>query len=70
MDAPDDYKDVKLYRASSDLLAEITRRLGDLLTGLSDTKETSDHHPWVPDAQVQKLINLVSDTAGDGKVLC
>ena len=69
MDAPEDNRDIKLFRASADLLPEIARRLGNLLTGLLETKEPLDHQLWVPDSQVLKLIHLVSNTSGGRKVL-
>jgi hypothetical protein len=59
MDAPEDNRDIKLYRASADLLPEIVRRLGDLLTDISDSRKPPEHQLWVSDSQTQKLISLV-----------
>lgn len=70
MDAPDDNRDVKLYRASADLLPDILRRLNELLTTASDIEKSSDQQPWVPDSQIQKLISLVSNVLRWSKVFC
>lgn len=68
MDAPDDNKDIKLYRASVDLLSEISQQLSDLLIAASDTKEPPEHQLWVPDSQVRQLVNLVSNFFDDWKI--
>jgi hypothetical protein len=65
MDAPDDNRDIKLYRASVDLLPEISQRLGGLLTGIFGSREPPDHQLWVSDSQVQKLVILVSNFFDD-----
>jgi hypothetical protein len=70
MDAPDDNRDIKLYRASADLLPEIARRLSDLLTGISDCKKPPEDQLWIPDSQTQKVISLVRNDLSDLKVLC
>ncbi len=71
MDAPDDNRDIKLYRASADLLPEISRRLDELLTGISNAGNPPAHQPWIADSQTQKLISLVSNFPVDAsKILC
>lgn len=67
MDALDDNKDIKLYRASADLLPEITKRLDTLLVGCLDAKEAPGHQIWVADSEIQKLISLVSNFPGGSR---
>jgi hypothetical protein len=70
MDAPDDNRDIKLYRASADLLPDITRRLDEFLMGKSDLRNPSDHQPWVADYQISKLTGPVSSFPVYLKFLC
>ena len=60
MDVPDDNRDIKLYRASADLLPDISRGLDELLEEATDATKPSDHSSWVADSRVEKLISLVS----------
>ena len=65
MDAPDDENDVKLHRASADLLSDISSRIDELLTATSMAEEPLDQPIWVPDSQIEKLNSLVSTFLGD-----
>jgi hypothetical protein len=70
MDAPEDNRDIKLYRASADLLPDISRRLDELLTNGSDTGKLVEYPLWVADSQTQKLISLVSNFLHESGVFC
>jgi hypothetical protein len=64
MDAPEDTKDIKLYRASADLLPDISRRLDKLLDETDPIKTvTFNQQLWVADSQLYKLISLVSSSS-------
>jgi hypothetical protein len=65
MDAPEDTKDIKLYRASADLLPDISRRFDELLQVTLDTRKivAPDQQLWVADSQLEKLISLVSSSS-------
>jgi hypothetical protein len=70
MDAPEDNRDIKLYRASADLLPDISRRLDELLTNGADAGKSVDYPLWVADSQTQKLISLVSNFLHESGVFC
>ncbi|ERF72344.1 hypothetical protein EPUS_06100 [Endocarpon pusillum Z07020] len=59
MDAPDGNRDVKLYRASADLLLDISRRLNELLEDASDATKPSEHQLWISDSRVERIISLL-----------
>jgi hypothetical protein len=65
MDAPEDTKDIKLYRASADLLPDISRRLDELLQVTLDTRKivAPDQQLWVADSQLENLVSLVSSSS-------
>ena len=67
MDASEDNKDSKLYRASPDLLAEISRRLDELIPS---GKKATSHQSWVVDSEIQKLIGLVSNSPAESSWSC
>lgn len=67
MDAPEDNRDVKLYRASADLLPDLIRRLDGILTRLSDSKQPYDQQVWVADSNIHRLISLVSKILDESK---
>jgi len=64
MDAPEDTKDIKLYRASADLLPDISRRLDELLDVTHPRKTVAlNQQLWVADSQLYKLISLVRSSS-------
>jgi hypothetical protein len=64
MDAPEDTKDVKLYRASADLLPDISRRLDEMLNVTHPRNVVAlNQQLWVADSQLYKLISLVSTSS-------
>ena len=63
MDVPDDNRDIKLYRASADLLPDIFRLLGELLDVASDATQSVHNQLLVADSRVQNLISLVSGSS-------
>ena len=62
MDSPDDVRDIKLYRASADLLPDILSVLAQLLIEVSNSKQPQHNQSWISESRVQKLIGLVSGT--------
>jgi hypothetical protein len=60
MDVKDDNKDVRLYRASGDLIPEIRTKLPKLVWSKSNGHSRVVRR-WVLDAKVDELIYLVSD---------
>jgi hypothetical protein len=60
MDVKDDNKDVKLYRASGDLLPEIRTKLPQLVYSQSSDDSTKVVRRWVLHSKVEELIYLVS----------
>ena len=61
MDVKDDNKDVRLYRASGDLIPEIRTKLPQLVWSKSNGHSEKVVRRWVLDAKVDELIYLVSD---------
>ena len=61
MDVKDDDKDVRLYRASGDLIPEIRTKLPQLVWSKSNGHSEKVVRRWVLDAKVDELIYLVSD---------
>jgi len=61
MDAPDD-RDVKLYRDSADLLAQINVDLPRLLWRSSGSISEKVPRAWVANAHLYKILPLVSVT--------
>lgn len=70
MDAPDDNRDIKLYRASADLLPDITRQLDGLLTDISNAEKFGSQQLWVADSHIQNFILLVSNFPDESPGLC
>jgi hypothetical protein len=68
MDAKDDNKDVKLYRASGDLIPEIRTKLLQLVWSKSNGHSAKVVRRWVLDAKVDELIYLVSDPSFSGNL--
>jgi hypothetical protein len=60
MDVKDDNKDVRLYRASGDLIPEIRTKLPKLVWSKSNGHSKVVRR-WILDAKVDELIYLVSD---------
>ena len=63
MDATDYNEDVKLYRASGDLLPEIDTKLPLLLWPRLNGGLSLEIRRWIPDTKAQELINLVRNLA-------
>jgi hypothetical protein len=61
MDVKDDNKDVRLYRASGDLLPEIHTKLPQLVWSKSSSSATKVVRRWVLNSKVEELIYLVSN---------
>jgi hypothetical protein len=61
MDVKDDNKDVRLYRASGDLIPEIRTKLPKLVWSKSNGHSAKIVRHWILDAKVDELIYLVSD---------
>jgi hypothetical protein len=61
MDVKDDNKDVRLYRASGDLIPEIRTKLPQLVWSKSNGHSEKVVRRWVLDAKVDEFIYLVSD---------
>jgi hypothetical protein len=62
MDVKDDNKDVRLYRASGDLLPEIRAKLPQLVWSKSSSNSKKVVRRWVLHSKVEELIYLVSDS--------
>jgi hypothetical protein len=62
MDVKDDNKDVRLYRASGDLIPEIRTKLPQLVGSKANVHSEKVVRHWVLDAKVDELIYLVSDS--------
>jgi hypothetical protein len=65
MDAQDDNADIRLYRASADLLPDIDTRIKELLAKNPHTKPSPGRRLRTTDTQTRKLICLVSHLLGD-----
>ena len=61
MDVKDDNKDVRLYRASGDLIPEISTKLPKLVWSESNGHSAKVVRRWILDAKADELIYLVSD---------
>ena len=61
MDVKDDNKDVRLYRASGDLVPEILTKLPQLLRAEFGGQHDKVVRRWVLDSKVEELIYLVSE---------
>lgn len=61
MDVKDDSKDVKLYRASGDLLPEIRAKLPQLVWLKASDSSTKVVRRWILNSKVEELIYLVSE---------
>jgi hypothetical protein len=61
MDVKDDNKDVKLYRASGDLLPEIRAKLPQLVWSNSSVSNPRVVRHWVLNSKVEEIIYLVSE---------
>jgi hypothetical protein len=61
MDVKDDNKDVKLYRASGDLLPEIRAKLPQLVWSKASDNSTKVARRWILNSKVEEFIYLVSE---------
>jgi hypothetical protein len=61
MDIKDDNQDIKLYRASGDLIPEICTKLPQLVWSKSTDSTTEAVRRWVLNSKVEELIYLVSE---------
>ena len=61
MDAVDDNSDVKLYKASGDLLPELWTKLPLLVRSPSSKAPSLRCRKWVLFSKTEELIRLVSD---------
>src|SRR5947207_14758633 len=61
MDVKDDNRDIRLYRASGDLIPEIRAKLPQLVWAKSSANSNKFIRRWVLDSKVEELIYLVSN---------